>query len=67
MAKCLGRIHLTSVGVVGTDWLVEPAFEGECREFVEPQYEDVEAKALQVVDCRKIGKTEYHLHVVDRN
>lgn len=55
------------MGVVGTDWLVEPAFEGECREFVEPQYEDVEAKALQVVDCRKIGKTEYHLHVVDRN
>ena len=66
MAKCFGRIRLTS-GVVGSccpAGVVEIAFANACCEFVAPQFVGVAAVAHLVVDCRRSDRSGSHRGVV---
>ena len=76
MAKCLGRIPITSVAVGCIDFenIVavavaeqELVLEGACSEFVQLLVEGEQVIGRQAVDCHKIGRIECHLGVVDRN
>ena len=82
MAKCFGRIPITSVAVDYTGFehivavavavavaVVEQAFElgGVSSVFVRPLGEVEQAVVHQVADYRRNGRIEYHLGVVDRN
>jgi|TARA_B110000902_G_scaffold246153_1_gene300931 hypothetical protein len=78
MAKCLGRIPITSVAVGCIDFenIVavavavaeqELVLERACSEFVQLLVEDEQVIGHQAVDCHKTGRIEYHLGVVDRN
>ena len=81
MAKCFGRIPITSVAVDYTGFehivavavaavaVAERAFElgGVSSVFVRPLGEVEQAVVHQVADYRRNGRIEYHLGVVDRN
>ena len=82
MAKCFGRIPITSVAVAYTGFehivavavvaavaVAERAFElgGVSSVFVRPLGEVEQAVVHQVADYRRNGRIEYHLGVVDRN
>ena len=82
MAKCFGRIpitsvavdytgfeHIVAVAVVAAVAVAERAFElgGVSSVFVRPLGEVEQAVVHQVADYRRNGRIEYHLGVVDRN
>jgi len=76
MAKCLGRITITSVavdciGFVNIAAVVVVVQELELEDansvFAPLLGEGEQVTVHPVVDCHRIDKIEYHLGVVDRN
>tara|TARA_B100001142_G_C14203697_1_gene604874 strand:- start:257 stop:487 length:231 start_codon:yes stop_codon:yes gene_type:complete len=76
MAKCFGRIPITSaavdcigfvniVAVVVVELMLVLEVEGNA--VVQPLGEVEQAIVHQAVDCHKTDKTESHLDAVDRN